>query len=312
MFETNYSEVSQFVLLGLSTYRQVQHFLLAFSTVFYVTIVLGNLFVVFTVTFDPYLHSPMYFLLANLSFIDLCLSTLTVPKMIHNLCSGHKTISFQGCVIQIFALHVLGGSEMVLLIAMALDRYVAICKPLHYLTIMSPQMCILLLSGAWVIGLIHAVVQVAFVVHLPFCGPNEIDSFYCDLPWFIKLACTDTYRMEFMVTANSGFISMGTFFLLLISYIFILVTVWKRSSGGLSKAFSTLSAHIIVVVLFFGPCIFVYVWPFPTVPVDKFLAILDFMITPILNPIIYTLRNKDMKMAMKRLSSQFLSLRMIS
>ncbi|XP_007087549.1 olfactory receptor 4F6-like [Panthera tigris] len=312
MFETNYSEVSQFVLLGLSTYRPVQHFLLAFSTVFYVTIVLGNLFVVFTVTFDPYLHSPMYFLLANLSFIDLCLSTLTVPKMIHNLCSGYKTISFQGCVIQIFALHVLGGSEMVLLITMALDRYVAICKPLHYLTTMSPQMCILLLSGAWVIGLIHAVVQVAFVVHLPFCGPNEIDSFYCDLPWFIKLACTDTYRMEFMVTANSGFISMGTFFLLLMSYIFILVTVWKRSSGGLSKAFSTLSAHITVVVLFFGPCIFVYVWPFPTVPVDKFLAILDFMITPILNPIIYTLRNKDMKMAMKRLSSQFLSLRMIS
>ncbi|XP_023111312.2 olfactory receptor 4F6-like [Felis catus] len=312
MFETNYSEVSQFVLLGLSTYRPVQHFLLAFSAVFYVTIVLGNLLVVFAVTFDPYLHSPMYFLLANLSFIDLCLSTLTVPKMIHNLYSGYKTISFQGCVIQIFALHVLGGSEMVLLIAMALDRYVAICKPLHYLIIMSPQMCILLLAGAWVIGLIHAVVQVAFVVHLPFCGPNEIDSFYCDLPWFIKLACTDTYRMEFMVTANSGFISMGTFFLLLISYIFILVTVWKRSSGGLSKAFSTLSAHITVVVLFFGPCIFIYMWPFPTVPVDKFLAILDFMITPILNPIIYTLRNKDMKMAMKRLSSQFLSLRIIS
>ncbi|CAD7666888.1 unnamed protein product [Nyctereutes procyonoides] len=312
MYEANYSEVSQFVFLGLSTYRPVQHFLLAFSTVFYVTIVLGNLLVVFTVTFDPYLHSPMYFLLANLSFIDLCLSTLTVPKMISDLQSGHRTISFQGCVIQIFALHVLGGSEMVLLISMALDRYVAICKPLHYLTIMSPHMCILLLSGAWAVGLIHSVAQLAFVIHLPFCGPNEIDSFYCDLPWFIKLACADTYRMEFMVTANSGFISMGTFFSLLISYVFILVTVWKRSSGGLSKAFSTLSAHITVVVLFFVPCIFVYVWPFPSVPVDKFLAILDFLITPILNPIIYTLRNKDMKMALKRLSSQLLSLRMIS
>ncbi|XP_039074274.1 olfactory receptor 4F6-like [Hyaena hyaena] len=312
MNQSNYSPVSEFVLLGLSSYRSVQRFLLAFSTVFYGTIILGNFLVVFAVTFDPYLHSPMYFLLANLSFIDMCFSTLTVPKMIHSLYSGHKTISFQGCVIQIFALHVLGGSEMVLLISMALDRYVAICKPLHYLTIMSPQMCILLLCGAWLIGLIHAVVQLAFVVHLPFCGPNEIDSFYCDLPWFIKLSCTDTYRMEFMVTANSGFISMGTFFLLLMSYIFILVTVWKRSSGGLSKAFSTLSAHITVVVLFFGPCIFVYVWPFPTVPVDKYLAILDFMITPILNPVIYTLRNKDMKMAMKRLSSQLLSLRMIS
>ena len=307
MYEANDSSVSEFVFLGLSTSRPVQHFLLAFSTVFYVTIVLGNLLVVFTVTFDPHLHSPMYFLLANLSFIDLCFSTLTVPKMISDLYFGHKTISFQGCVTQIFVLHTLGGSEMVLLTAMAFDRYVAICKPLHYLAIMKPRVCLLLLCGAWAIGLIHSVVQLAFVIHLPFCGPNEIDSFYCDLPWFIKLACIDTYRMEFMVTANSGFISMGTFFLLTISYVFILVTVWKRSSGGLHKALSTLSAHITVVVLFFGPCIFVYMWPFPTVTVDKFLAILDFLVTPILNPAIYTLRNKDMKMAMRRLCSQFLS-----
>ncbi|XP_004865175.1 olfactory receptor 4F15-like [Heterocephalus glaber] len=312
MYEGNYSEVSEFVLLGLSTYRPTQYFLLVFSTVFYVLIVLGNLLVVFIVILDAHLHSPMYFLLANLSFIDLCFSTLTVPKMISDMYSGHNTISFKGCVIQIFVLHVLGGSEMVLLIAMALDRYVAICKPLHYLTIMSPWMCLLLLSSAWVIGLIHSVAQLAFVIYLPFCGPNAIDSFYCDLPWFIKLSCIDTYRMEFLVTANSGFISTGTFFLLIISYIFILFTVWKRSLGGLAKALSTLSAHISVVVLFFGPCIFVYMWPFPTVPVDKFLAILDFMITPILNPTIYTLRNKDMKLAIKRLSSHLLHLRKLS
>ncbi|XP_004375229.1 olfactory receptor 4F6-like [Trichechus manatus latirostris] len=312
MYEANYSVVSEFVFLGLSTSRPMQHFLLTFSTLFYVTIVLGNLLVVFTVTFDSHLHSPMYFLLANLSFMDLCFSTLTVPRMISDLYSGQNTISFQGCVIQIFVLHVLGGSEMVLLIAMALDCYVAICKPLHYLTVMSPQMCIWLLVGAWVIGLIHAVIQLAFVVHLHFCGPNEINSFYCDLPQFIKLACTDTYKLEFVVSANSGFISMGTFFLLIFSYIFILVTLWKQSPGGFSKALSTLSAHITVVVLFFGPCIFVYVWPFPTVPLDKFLAILDFMITPILNPAIYTLRNKDMKMALRRLSTQLLSLRKIS
>ncbi|XP_004698899.1 olfactory receptor 4F15-like [Echinops telfairi] len=312
MSEVNYSEVSEFVFLGLSTSRPMQRFLLSFSTVFYVTIVLGNLLVVFTVVLDSHLHSPMYFLLANLSFMDLCFSTLTIPKMISDLYSGENKISFLGCVIQIFVLHVLGGSEMVLLTTMALDRYVAICKPLHYLTIMSPRMCILLPVTAWVIGFIHAVAQVASIVHLPFCGPNEIDSFYCDLPWFIKLACADTYRLEFMVMANSGFISTGTFFLLIFSYIFILITVWKCSSGGLSKALSTLSAHITVVVLFFGPCIFVYVWPFPTVPVDKFLAILDFLITPILNPAIYTLRNKDMKMAMRRLSSHFLNLRKIS
>ena len=216
MYEANDSSVSQFVFLGLSTSRPVQHFLLAFSTVFYVTIVLGNLLVVFAVTFDPHLHSPMYFLLANLSFIDLCLSTLTVPKMISDLHSGHKTISFQGCVTQIFVLHTLGGSEMVLLTAMALDRYVAVWKPLHYLTIMSPRVCRLLLCGAWATGFIHSVVQ---------------------------LACTDSYRMEFMVTANSGFISMGTFFLLIISYVFILVTVWRRSSCGLREALSALPAH---------------------------------------------------------------------
>ncbi|KAM5178970.1 olfactory receptor 4F15-like [Callospermophilus lateralis] len=312
MNKTNYSPVSEFIFLGLSNYRPVQHFFLAFSTVLYLIIVLGNILIVITVTFDAHLHSPMYFLLGNLSFIDLCLSTLTVPKMISDLYSGHNTISFQGCVIQIFVLHVLGGSEMVLLVAMALDRYVAICKPLHYLTIMSPRMCHLLLSGAWLIGIIHSVSQLAFVVHLPFCGPNEIDSFYCDLPWFIKLACSDTYSMEFMVTANSGFISIGTFFLLIISYILILFTVWKCPSGGLSKALSTLSAHISVVVLFFGPCIFVYMWPFPTVPVDKFLAIVDFLITPILNPAIYTMRNKDMKLAMRRLISQLPGLRKIS
>ena len=312
MSKANYSSVSEYVFLGLSTSLSVQHFLLAFSTVFYVTIVLGNFLVVLTVTFDPHLQSPMYFLLTNLSFIDLCLSTLTVPKMISDLHSGHKTISFQGCVTQIFVLHILGGSEMVLLTAMALDRYVAVWKPLHYLTIMSPRVCLLLLCGAWATGLIHSVVQLAFVVHLPFCGPNEIDSFYCDLPWFIKLACTDSYRMEFMVTANSGFISMGTFFLLIISYVFILVTVWRRSSCGLREALSALPARITVVVLFLGPCICVFMWPFPTVPVDKFLAILDFLVTPILNPAIYTLRNKDMKTAMSRLSNQLLSLRKVS
>ncbi|KAM4829819.1 olfactory receptor 4F15-like [Thomomys bottae] len=312
MCERNYSEVSEFIFLGISTYRPMQRFLLAFSAVFYVTIVLGNLAVVLTVTLDLHLHSPMYFLLGNLSFTDLCLSTLTVPRMISDLYSGHSAISFQACVLQIFLLHVLGGSEMVLLVVMGLDRYVAICKPLHYLRIMSPRMCALLLSGVWAIGVIHSVIQLAFVVHLPFCGPNEIDSFYCDLPWFIKLACIDTYRMEFLVTANSGLISIGTFFLLLISYTFILFTVWKRSSSGLHKALSTLSAHISVVVLFFGPCIFVYLWPFPTVPVDKFLAILDFMITPILNPAIYTLRNKDMKLAMRRLRDQLLRLKRIS
>ncbi|KAM9067889.1 olfactory receptor 4F15-like [Sarcophilus harrisii] len=311
MNKLNHSTVSEFVFLGISSSWTIQLGLFVFASIFYVAVVVGNSFIVLTVSYDSHLHSPMYFLLANLSLIDLCLSTVAVPKMISDLLYERKTISFQGCITQIFFIHFMGGTEMVLLISMAFDRYIAICKPLHYLTIMNPKMCIFLQVSSWAIGLIHSSTQLAFVVNLPFCGPNEIDSFYCDLPRFIKLACMDTYKLEFIVTANSGFISIGSMFLLFMSYIYILVSVQKHSSSGLSKALSTLSAHVSVVVLFFGPCIFFYVWPFPTMPVDKFLAIIDLIITPFLNPSIYTFRNNEMKTAMRRLSSQLVSFRNI-
>ncbi|XP_058396510.1 olfactory receptor 4F3/4F16/4F29-like [Diceros bicornis minor] len=307
----NHSVVSEIVLVGLTSSLEIQLALFLVFSVFYVAGILGNLLIVLTVISDPHLHSPLYFLLANLSFIDMWVSSITAPKMISDLFKERKVISFQGCIAQMFFIHVIGGTEMVLLIAMALDRYVAIRRPLHYLTIMNSRTCILLLVAAWTIGIIHSLIQLVFVVNLPFCGPNEVDGFYCDLPRLIRLACTDTYRLELMVTTNSGFISLGTFFILIISYIFILVTVWQRSSDGLSKALSTLSAHITVVVLFFGPCIFVYSWPFPTMPVDKFLAIFYVIITPFLNPTIYTFRNKEMKEAMRRIFSQVLSFRKV-
>uniref|UniRef100_A0A5F8HEB5 Olfactory receptor n=1 Tax=Monodelphis domestica TaxID=13616 RepID=A0A5F8HEB5_MONDO len=308
----NRTVVSEFVFLGLTNSWDIQLLLFVFSSVFYLASMLGNSLIVLTVTSDSHLHSPMYFLLANLSFIDLGISSVTSPKMICDLFRKHKVISFSGCITQMFFIHLIGGVEMVLLIAMAFDRYVAICKPLHYVIIMGPRMCTLLLVAAWIIGLIHSVVQLAFVINLPFCGPNELDSFYCDLPRFIKLACTDTYRLQFMVTANSGFMSLGVFLILIISYIFILITVQKHSSSGSSKALSTLSAHIIVVILFFGPIIFFYASPFNTSHLDKFLAIFDAILTPFLNPVIYTLRNKEMKLAMRRVCSQLVSFRKIS
>uniref|UniRef100_A0A8C8ZVN3 Olfactory receptor n=1 Tax=Prolemur simus TaxID=1328070 RepID=A0A8C8ZVN3_PROSS len=308
----NYSVVSEFVFLGLTNSWEIQLLLFVFSSVFYVASMTGNSLVILTVTTDPHLHSTMYFLLANLSLIDLGVSSVTSPKMIYDLFRKHKVISFGGCIAQIFFIHVIGGVEMVLLIAMAFDRYVAICKPLHYLTIMSPRMCIFFLVAAWMTGLIHSVVQLAFVVNLPFCGPNVLDSFYCDLPRFIKLACTDTYQLEFMVTANSGFISVGSFFILIISYIIIILTVLKHSSAGSSKALSTLSSHITVVVLFFGPLMFFYTWPSPSTHLDKFLAIFDAVLTPLLNPIIYTFRNQEMKVAMKKVCRQLVSYRKIS
>ncbi|XP_055459881.1 olfactory receptor 4F6-like isoform X2 [Psammomys obesus] len=309
---TNRSVVSEFVFLGLSNSWTIQLFLLLFSCVFYVASLLGNVLIVLTVTSDPQLQSPMYFLLGNLSVIDLIFCSSTAPKMIYDLFRRHKTISFGGCITQIFFIHAVGGTEMLLLIAMAFDRYVAICKPLHYMTIMSPQRCILILVASWIIGFIHSVTQLIFVVDLPFCGPNELDSFFCDLPRFIKLACVDTYTLGFMVTANSGFISVASFLILITSYIFILVTVQKKSLGSLHKALSTLSAHVMVVVLFFGPLIFFYMWPFPTSHMDKFLAIFDAVITPFLNPVIYTLRNKEMKVAMRRVFTQFISYNKIS
>uniref|UniRef100_A0A8D1M9Z2 Olfactory receptor n=1 Tax=Sus scrofa TaxID=9823 RepID=A0A8D1M9Z2_PIG len=307
----NHSMVSEFVFLGITNSWEIQLLLFVFSSVFYVASMMGNSLILLTVTSDPHLHSPMYFLLANLSFIDLGVSSVTSPKMIYDLFRKHKVISFSGCITQIFFIHIIGGVEMVLLIAMSFDRYVAICKPLHYLTVMSPRMCILFLVTAWIIGLIHSLVQLAFVVKLPFCGPNVLDSFYCDFPRFIKLACTDTYRLEFMVTANSGFISLGSFFILIISYIFILITVRKHSSGSSSKALSTLSTHVMVVILFFGPCIFVYMWPHPTSHLDKFLAVFDAVLTPFLNSVIYTFRNKEMKMAMRKVFSQIFIYRRI-
>uniref|UniRef100_A0A673T5X0 Olfactory receptor n=1 Tax=Suricata suricatta TaxID=37032 RepID=A0A673T5X0_SURSU len=307
--DTNYSMVTEFIFLGLSNSQEFQIFLLVLFFIFYVGIVFGNLLIVITVASDSHLHSPMYFLLANLSLIDLCLSSVTAPKMIADFFSKRKVISFKGCLAQIFLVHFFGGSELVILIAMAFDRYVAICKPLHYTTVMCDNVCFGIVTAAWGTGFLHSVSQLAFAVNLPFCGPNEVDnSFYCDFPRFIKLACTDTSSLEFMVIANSGFISLGSFFILIVSYISILITVWKHSSGGSSKALSTLSTHVMVVILFFGPCIFVYIWPHPTSHLDKYLAVFDAVLTPFLNSLIYTFRNKEMKVAMRKvLCGKFMS-----
>lgn len=308
----NHTVVSEFVFLGLTHSWEIQLLLLVLSSVLYILSMAGNILIVFSVTIDPHLHSPMYFLLACLSFIDLVACSVTSPKMVYDLFRKHKVISFGGCITQIFFIHLFGGVEMVLLVAMAFDRYIAICKPLHYLTIMSPRVCVLFLGAAWGLGISHSLFQLAFLIDLPFCGPNILDSFYCDLPKLLRLACKDTYKLQFMVTINSGFICVGSFLLLLISYIFILFSVWKHSSGGSSKALSTLSAHITVVFLFFGPTLFIYTWPHPNSQIDKFLALFDAVLTPFLNPVIYTFRNKEMKVVIRRVFKTLLTFRGIS
>ncbi|XP_068953543.1 olfactory receptor 4K13-like isoform X2 [Petaurus breviceps papuanus] len=308
----NSSMLNEFILLGLTSSWELEIFFFVIFFLAYTSIMAGNSLIILMVTFDSHLHStPMYFLLANLSFLDMTLSTVTVPKMITDFFREQKTISLWGCMAQMFLVHFLGGSEMSLLVVMAIDRYVAICKPLHYTTIMNRRILLGSVFLSWVVGFVHTMSQMAFVVTLPFCGPNVIDDVFCDLPLVMSLACTDTYILDLLVIADSGLLSLICFVLLLVSYTVILLTVHRRSSGGLSKALSTLSAHITVVTLFFGPIILIYAWPVSSYALDKFLSVFFSVITPLLNPIIYSLRNQEMKAAMIRLRSRHINPRII-
>ncbi|XP_074141189.1 olfactory receptor 4L1-like [Sminthopsis crassicaudata] len=307
MDQMNKSTISEFILVGLSGSWTLQILYFMFFFVLYGATVVGNLLIILTVTFSSHLNSPMYFLLGNLSFFDMCLSTVTTPKMIVDLLREHRTISLWGCMTQMFFMHLFGGAEMTLLIAMAFDRYVAICKPLHYTSIMSRHLLQRFVLFSWTIGFIHTMSQMVLTVNLPFCGPNVVDNLFCDLPLVIKLACKDTYILELFIIADSGLLSLICFILLFLSYTVILVTVHNRSTGGLSKAISTLSAHITVVTLFFGPCIFIYAWPFSNFSGTKILSVFYTIITPLLNPIIYTLRNQEMKVAIRKLRTQHIN-----
>ncbi|XP_012589464.1 PREDICTED: olfactory receptor 4F17-like [Condylura cristata] len=304
MEQANQTMVSEFIFRGLCDSSKIQTFLLLPFSALYLMTVVGNLFVVLLIFIDPHLHSPMYFLLANLSFVDFCLSSVTTPRLITDLLRANKTMSFEGCMAQIFSEHIFGGGEMVLLVTMAYDRYVAICKPLHYHSIMDKQKCIWLISISWISGFVHSLSQLLMILELPFCGPRIVDSFFCDIPVVIKLACTDSPKMGLLINADSGVLSTICFIVLLISYIYILTNVRHRSKDGASKALSTCISHITVVVLFFVPCIFIYLWPLNITWVDKFLAVFYTVITPVMNPAIYTLRNKDIKNAIKRLKSK--------
>ncbi|XP_048210716.1 olfactory receptor 4K14-like [Perognathus longimembris pacificus] len=305
MDEINQSVVLDFVLLGLSHSWNIQIFLFMIFLMLYLIIVSGNILIIIVIFTDSHLHTPMYFFLANLSFIDLWLSSVTTPKMIADFLMEKKTISFGGCMSQILFVHFIGGGEMVLLVVMAYDRYVAICKPLQYFSIMNLHNGIRLVVTAWVIGFVHSMSQLIVIIQLSFCG-KEIDSFFCDIPLVIKLACIESSNLGMLMNGDSGVLAMTCFILLLISYIYILITVHKSSKNGASKALSTCTAHITVVVLFFGPCIFIYVWPLSITWVDKFLAVFYSVITPLLNPAIYTLRNKEIKSALERLQNYYI------
>uniref|UniRef100_A0A8D1EAW2 Olfactory receptor n=1 Tax=Sus scrofa TaxID=9823 RepID=A0A8D1EAW2_PIG len=296
---TSPNNVTEFVLLGFTQNPHLRKILfMVFLFIFLVTL-LSNLFIIITISLSPTLSTPMYFFLTYLAVIDASFSSVTTPKITIDLLYQRTTISWGGCLTQLFLEHFLGGSEIIVLIAMAYDRYVAICMPLHYTTIMRHGLCQLLVVVAWISGILHATVQIHFVLDLPFCGPKVIDHFMCEFFSLLQIACTDTYWRGIVISVNTGGMCLLFFFLLIISYMVILNSLKSHGSEGRRKALSTCGSHFTVMVLFFVPCIYIYIRPMATYPVDKLVSLFYGTFTPMLNPIIYTVRNTEVKNAMK-------------
>ncbi|XP_007955987.1 olfactory receptor 4C11-like [Orycteropus afer afer] len=298
------NNVTEFILLGLTQDPVKKKIVFVIFLLFYLGILLGNLLIIVTIKTSRALGSPMYFFLFYLSFSDTCFCTSIAPRMIVDSLLKHNIISFSECMVQVFSFHLFGSLEVFILILMAVDRYVAICKPLHYTTIMSWQVCSVMVAVAWVVSCMHSSVQILLALSLPFCGPNVIDHYFCDLQPLLKLACTDTYAINLIFVSNSGAVCTVGFVMLMFSYIIILHSLRNHSAEGRQKALSTCISHITVVVLFFGPCIFIYTRPATTFSMDKMIAVFYTIGTPFLNPLIYTLRNAEVKNAMRKIWSK--------
>ncbi|XP_006214093.2 olfactory receptor 4P4-like [Vicugna pacos] len=297
----NRNNVTVFILLGLSQNKNIEILCFVLFLFCYIAVWMGNLLIMISITCSPLINQPMYFFLNYLSLSDLSYTSTVVPKLMTDLLAERKTISYSSCMTQLFILHFLGGIEIFVLTGMAYDRYVVICKPLHYTVVMSRQRCNAIIIACCTGGFIHSASQFLLTIFLPFCGPNEIDHYFCDVYPLLKLACTDTYRIGLLVIVDSGLIALVTFVILMGSYFLILHTIRDYPAESRAKALSTCSSHITVVVLFFGPVLFIYIRPAETFPEDKVFALFCTIIAPMFNPLIYTLRNLEMKNAVRKM-----------
>ncbi|XP_043306410.1 putative olfactory receptor 2B8 [Cervus canadensis] len=303
MEERNESSFTGFILLGFSDRLQLELVLFVVLLIFYIFTLLGNTTIIALSYLDPRLHTPMYFFLSNLSFLDMCYTTSIVPQFLFNLSGADKSISCGGCMVQMHISLALGGTECILLGVMAFDRYAAVCRPLHYTVIMHPRLCALMASASWITGFANSLLQTVLVFLLPRCGRNKLDHFFCEIPPFLKLACVDI-TVNVYSSFFAGVIMLLTpVALIIFSYGRIVRAVLRiKSTAGQRKAFGTCGSHLTVVSLFFGTAIYVYYQPSSndSQDQDKFMSLFYTVIIPMTNPLIYTLRNKDVKGAMKK------------
>ncbi|EFB16603.1 hypothetical protein PANDA_021927, partial [Ailuropoda melanoleuca] len=303
MEQKNGSSFTGFILLGFSDRPQLELVLFVVLLIFYLFTLLGNTTIIALSHLDPHLQTPMYFFLSNLSFLDLCYTTSTVPQLLVHLRRADKSISFGGCVAQLFISLGLGCTECILLGVMAFDRYAAICRPLHYTVVMHPRLCALMASTSWVIGFANSSLQTVLIFLVPRCGRNKIDHFLCEVPPLLKLACVDPTVNESVLFFVGVMILLVPVALITVSYGRIVRAVLRiKSSAGQRKVFGTCGSHITVVSLFYGSAIYAYLQPSNNYSQDqgKFISLFYTVVTPMVNPVIYTLRNKDVTGAMKK------------
>ncbi|XP_075696900.1 olfactory receptor 5AS1-like [Rhinoderma darwinii] len=295
---------TDFTLVGLTENPEFKLLLFVVFFLIYIITFIGNLSIILAYNFSPNLQNPMYFFLTNFSFLDIFYISSTAPKMLANFLSENRTISFYGCAAQLYCVVLLAGTEFNILAVMAYDRYNAICHPLLYTIIMNKISCIQLIAGSWAIGATNALIHTAFTFSVPFCKSHKLNSFFCDIPVLLKLSCTDTWLNELIVFIIGGGMTGGLLVLTIISYVKIISTILNiNSTSGRKKAFSTCSSHLIVVTIFYGSVFFMYLRPNSSYgkDEDKMVAVMYTIIAPLLNPFIYSLRNKEVKVAIKKI-----------